>query len=63
MDYKELSGVLLDVLGDLYGVKNSARILIEAGYGYDDLIELDYDTDVIEEAMTEDMLGKEYDLG
>lgn len=60
MNYKELSDTLLDMLCDMHGVVNTARFLLEVGYDYDDLIELKFDTDVIEQASVADMNG--YDL-
>ena len=60
MNYKSVCDDLLDMLCDMHGVVNTARFLLEVGYDYDDLIELKFDTDVIEQASVADMNG--YDL-
>lgn len=61
MNYKELSDVLLDILCDLQSCYYAARVLVEAGYDYDDLVELKFDQELIERVMNDDMHNRDYE--
>ena len=61
MDWKRLAKDLMDMMYDLKSNYHTCRYLLEYGYDYDDLVEIGFDTETIEQASNDDMNNVDYD--
>ena len=60
IDWKELAKDLQDILYWLKDDYYVCRRLIEFGYSYDNLVQLNFDKDTIEKASADDMNNLDY---